>query len=88
MDRGGDQGGQVRFDELTPMLRQAEGPAQESLGRGGPQAHQDAGLHHLELALEPRPARRDLLSGRLLVDAPLSPRFELEVLDHVGDVHA
>src|SRR5205814_7054372 len=48
--------------------------------------HDDARLHERDLRLEPGAAGGDLRAIRLGVNAELSPRLPLEVLDHIGHV--
>src|SRR2546423_14777895 len=67
-------------------MGEPEGSTQECLGGRRPQAHDRSWVHHPDLRIQPGPAGRDLLRGRLLVDPPLPARLELEVLHHVRHV--
>src|SRR5206468_11456344 len=48
----------------------------------------DLGLHELDLLLQPPVASDDLVASGLLVDAALTSRRPLEVLDRVREVDA
>src|SRR2546430_17475678 len=67
-------------------MGEPEGSTQECLGGRRPQAHDRSWVHHPDLRIQPGPAGRDLLRGRLLVDPPLPARLELEVLHYVRHV--
>src|SRR5262245_44158559 len=86
MDSGQDDGRERRVDQLAAMVRDAERGAKPRLG--GSRAKQDDGarLHDRELDVEPRPARRDVLRPRLLVNPPLAAWLPVEVLDDIGHV--
>jgi hypothetical protein len=54
-------------------------------GSGRAQGDHDVRLHDGELVVEPPAAGVDLARVRLLVDAPLALRLELEMLHRIGD---
>ena len=57
------------------------------VGGGGSQADDDLRVYERELGVQPRMARDNFRFRWLLVNTPLSPLFEFEVFDGVGDVN-
>src|SRR5205823_5881803 len=82
-----DERRERRLHELAAMLRDAELAAEERLRGGRAETGEHLRLYDLDLRLEPRMARGDLLGARALVDAALPARRPLEVLDRIRDVH-
>ena len=60
--------------------------AEQRLGCGRAETHDNLRLNDADFRIEPWSARRDLARIWLLVQAPLSGRFPFEVLDGVGDL--
>src|SRR6516225_4663199 len=77
-----------RINQLPPMLGDPERLAKQRLRGRRPQTDYGAWLNQRYLSIQPWAARRNLARTRLLVDAPLAPRFPLEVLHDIRDVHA
>jgi hypothetical protein len=61
--------------------------AEQGLGGGRAEAHENLRRDHGELGVQPRPAGVDVDSVRALVDAPPAAKLVVEMLDHVGDEH-
>ena len=75
-------------EQFAPLLRHPERPAEQGLRGCCPERHHNLRLDSSELCRQPRPARRYVPGGGLLVDTPLAVgrALEPEVLDRVGDV--
>lgn len=86
MDGGHKERCERRFHEFAAMLRDAEVPAEERLGRGGAEANDDFRPERGDFGIEPRPARGGLGAVWLFVNAPLAARLPFEVFDGIGDV--
>src|SRR5438132_11991240 len=86
MDRRGDELRQLGVEQLPPELRDAELTAEQRLCGRRAQQYEHPRLDDLQLRLEPRATGGHLRPVRLLVDAALSPRLPLEVLDGVRHV--
>jgi hypothetical protein len=87
MDRGGDGcWDPLGVEDLTAMLRDLEGSAEDGLGGRRAQTDEHLRLHDRQFCVEPWPARGDVRHRRLAMDTSLPARFPTEVLDRVGDV--
>src|SRR5207237_1018441 len=73
MDRGRDQGSEVRFQQLAPVVGHPELPAHQGLGRRGPQRDHHLGTDLLNLGVHPRTPGPALRRPQLLV-APAASR--------------
>src|SRR2546425_3562646 len=74
------------LDELAALHADAEVAAEQHLGRGRAQQHQQVRLHHGDLGIQPGTTGVDLSGVRLLVQAPLALRLPFEVLHGVRDI--
>src|SRR5258706_15611502 len=83
MEGGGDEGGEMRRDDLRALQGDAELGPDPRLCRGRAEADDRARLYDADLRQKPRPARRNLGRVRLLVDTPFAARLPLEMLDNV-----
>ena len=89
MYRGDDRTTPFGAEHLAPMLGHTEPVAQQCLRRRAPKRHDDFGVDHTQLLLEPRLAGANLGRAGLLVQPALDQlvAYELEVLNRIGDVH-
>lgn len=87
MDRGGHGcGDPLGVEDLTAVLRDLEGSAEDRLSGRGAQTDEHLRPHNRQLRVEPWPARGDVRHRRFAMDTSLPARFPTEVLDCVGDV--
>ena len=86
MDRRQRGRGELGLEQPATVTGHPDLTPQECLRRGRAEADENVWLHDGQLPVQPRPAGRDLAPVRFLVDAPLSARLPLEVLDHVRDI--
>src|ERR1041384_466436 len=86
MNRRGDEFGQIGFDELCALERDAELRADHCLRGGRSETDDGARFYDVDLGLQPRAAGADLRGVRLLVDATFPARLPFEMLDDVSDV--
>ncbi len=68
------------------MLRDAEGPAKQSLSRGGAEADDQGRFNGFEFSIKPGTAGGDFAGAGLLVDATLAAGLPFEMLDGISDV--
>lgn len=78
---------QFRFHEFTALLADAKIFSNQRLRRGCAETDQDFRFKNGQLRFKPGPARGDLPSVRLFVNAAFAFWFPFEVLHRVGDVH-
>src|ERR1700704_1939214 len=76
------------LDELATLQSHTEVAAEQRLRGGGAQEHEEVGLHHRDLGIEPGATGVDLGGIGLLVQATLALWLPFEVLDGVGDIDA
>src|SRR3979409_2764803 len=76
------------LDELATLQSHAEVAAEQRLGGGGAQEHEEVGLHHPDLGIQPGATGVDLGGVGLLMQATLPLRLPFEVLDGVRDIDA
>ena len=74
-------------EEPAAILQYAPLLAEYRLQGRGAKADRNLRMNGGKLCLQPWTAGRDFRVRRLLVNAPLAPLFELEVLHRVRDVH-
>ena len=86
MDRRRDRFGEVRVQQLAPVLGHAELTAEQGLRRRRAEEDQNARLDRLQLGLEPGPAGGHLGPVRFLMNPSFASRLPLEVLDGVRRV--
>jgi hypothetical protein len=77
---------QVGLHRLSPVAADPDLRPEQRLGRSRAKEHDRARRDDRELGAQPWKACVHLPTIGLLVDPPLSPCLEAEVLDHVGDV--
>jgi len=82
----GDVRRKRRLDELAAGLSDAERAPEQRLSGGGAETYQNVRADKFKFRLKPGHAGGDFHRRGLGVNAPLSARLELEVLDHVRDI--
>ena len=72
--------------DLASLPGDAEIAAEQSLGGGGAQAHDQLGLDALDLRFQPGEASGDLARTGLGMQPPFAARCPFEMLDDIGDI--
>ena len=88
---GGMYGGHYHRREgglhnFASMLGYAKLAAEQRLGCGRSQTHDDPGFDRRNFRIQPRPAGGDFRCVGFFVDSPLATRLPFEMLYRVGDI--
>src|SRR5207247_256089 len=82
-----DPRGKLRAQNLAALTCNAKGGAENGLRGGRSETDEDLWPNEAQLRFKPRTASRDVARAWLLMDAPFSARFPLEVFYRVRDVN-